>query len=163
MSSPGSPVRRGSAGTLPAADTRELPVVPSNESAIEDDITTESPSSSNKSKGKRARTSDDIERSPRMAQFGNTQDVHYEDPPSAEVGENTEDQVGAAPARPARGGRRDSSVVVLPRWQPDAEVTYCPICRSQFSFFIRKHHCRYVNFASLPSWGLAPMFQLTFP
>jgi hypothetical protein len=32
--------------------------------------------------------------------------------------------------------------VILPRWQPDAEVTYCPICRTQFSFFVRKHHCR---------------------
>ncbi|KAH7329265.1 hypothetical protein B0I35DRAFT_40764 [Stachybotrys elegans] len=30
----------------------------------------------------------------------------------------------------------------LPRWQPDAEVTYCPICQSQFSIFVRKHHCR---------------------
>lgn len=30
----------------------------------------------------------------------------------------------------------------VPRWQPDAEVTYCPICRAQFSFFVRKHHCR---------------------
>ncbi|KAG6009541.1 hypothetical protein E4U21_002177 [Claviceps maximensis] len=32
----------------------------------------------------------------------------------------------------------------LPRWQPDAEVTYCPICRAQFSFFVRKHHCRII-------------------
>ncbi len=49
---------------------------------------------------------------------------------------------------------------VVPRWQPDAEVTFCPICRTQFSklqdrdyysqvlttgigFFVRKHHCRY--------------------
>lgn len=30
----------------------------------------------------------------------------------------------------------------LPRWQPDAEVTRCPICGSQFGFFLRKHHCR---------------------
>lgn len=30
----------------------------------------------------------------------------------------------------------------LPRWQPDAEVTFCPICRTQFSIFVRKHHCR---------------------
>ncbi|KAL2757591.1 hypothetical protein ACRALDRAFT_2057298 [Sodiomyces alcalophilus JCM 7366] len=35
-----------------------------------------------------------------------------------------------------------ASGFVLPRWQPDAEVTFCPICRTQFSFFIRKHHCR---------------------
>ncbi|KAH6998438.1 hypothetical protein BKA56DRAFT_626863 [Ilyonectria sp. MPI-CAGE-AT-0026] len=32
----------------------------------------------------------------------------------------------------------------VPRWQPDAEVTYCPICRAQFSFFVRKHHCRII-------------------
>ncbi|KAF4627457.1 hypothetical protein G7Y89_g10693 [Cudoniella acicularis] len=32
--------------------------------------------------------------------------------------------------------------VVVPRWQPDSEVTICPICRTQFSFFVRKHHCR---------------------
>jgi hypothetical protein len=31
---------------------------------------------------------------------------------------------------------------IVPRWQPDAEVTICPICGTQFSFFIRKHHCR---------------------
>ncbi|PHH67557.1 hypothetical protein CDD82_1329 [Ophiocordyceps australis] len=31
---------------------------------------------------------------------------------------------------------------VLPRWQQDAEVTYCPICHTQFSIFVRKHHCR---------------------
>ncbi|KAK5663368.1 hypothetical protein OQA88_3796 [Cercophora sp. LCS_1] len=31
---------------------------------------------------------------------------------------------------------------VVPRWQPDAEATYCPICHTQFSIFVRKHHCR---------------------
>ncbi|KAL2144172.1 hypothetical protein VTI28DRAFT_9547 [Corynascus sepedonium] len=34
------------------------------------------------------------------------------------------------------------SEVVLPRWQPDSEQTYCPICGTQFSIFVRKHHCR---------------------
>ncbi|KAJ0160187.1 Fyve, RhoGef and Ph domain-containing protein [Colletotrichum tanaceti] len=31
---------------------------------------------------------------------------------------------------------------IYPRWQPDAEVTLCPICHVQFSIFVRKHHCR---------------------
>lgn len=42
----------------------------------------------------------------------------------------------------SNGGRPANDDIVLPRWQPDAEVTYCPICSTQFSFFIRKHHCR---------------------
>lgn len=29
-----------------------------------------------------------------------------------------------------------------PRWQPDEEVTECPICKVAFSFWYRKHHCR---------------------
>lgn len=39
--------------------------------------------------------------------------------------------------------RREPPGIILPRWQPDAEVTYCPICHAQFSIFVRKHHCRY--------------------
>ncbi|KAI1498285.1 FYVE zinc finger-domain-containing protein [Biscogniauxia marginata] len=38
--------------------------------------------------------------------------------------------------------RRGPPEFIVPRWQPDAEVTYCPICRTQFSIFVRKHHCR---------------------
>ncbi|KAJ5225004.1 hypothetical protein N7468_006229 [Penicillium chermesinum] len=30
----------------------------------------------------------------------------------------------------------------LPRWQPDSEVDFCPICGNEFSFWYRKHHCR---------------------
>ena len=40
------------------------------------------------------------------------------------------------------GGSTSPSDFVLPRWQRDAEVTYCPICRTQFGIFVRKHHCR---------------------
>jgi hypothetical protein len=43
--------------------------------------------------------------------------------------------------RPHAGSRR-SSEYLAPRWQPDVEATYCPICQTQFSFFVRKHHCR---------------------
>lgn len=37
---------------------------------------------------------------------------------------------------------RRSREIVLPRWQPDAEVTECPICHTTFGFWYRKHHCR---------------------
>ncbi|KAK4195681.1 putative E3 ubiquitin-protein ligase ZNRF2 [Triangularia verruculosa] len=44
------------------------------------------------------------------------------------------------PPLPTRGDPQGE--LILPRWQPDAEVTYCPICQNQFSIFVRKHHCR---------------------
>ena len=59
---------------------------------------------------------------------------------------------GYTPSSPVVGGelyrrhtRSDTSLFTLPRWQPDGEVTYCPICKSQFNIFIRKHHCRFVR------------------
>ena len=30
----------------------------------------------------------------------------------------------------------------LPKWQPDEEVSRCPICGITFTFWYRKHHCR---------------------
>ncbi|KAI0486344.1 hypothetical protein F4859DRAFT_366203 [Xylaria cf. heliscus] len=32
--------------------------------------------------------------------------------------------------------------ITLPTWQPDTEVTHCPICGVRFSIFLRRHHCR---------------------
>ena len=59
------------------------------------------------------------------------------------------DLTASPAARPYRGGgradvgRRESDIV-LPAWQPDSEVAQCPVCGNQFSFWYRKHHCRYV-------------------
>lgn len=40
--------------------------------------------------------------------------------------------------RPAWNARE----IILPKWQPDSEVSKCPICSRQFTFWFRKHHCR---------------------
>ncbi|KAI9166928.1 hypothetical protein HJFPF1_03043 [Paramyrothecium foliicola] len=52
-----------------------------------------------------------------------------------------EDTVHQSPTNHGQESRR-ASEYTLPRWQPDVEVTYCPICHSQFNIFVRKHHCR---------------------
>ena len=47
------------------------------------------------------------------------------------------------PPPPAQQPRRLSQQeYIVPRWQPDSEVMYCPICFVYFSLFTRKHHCR---------------------
>ncbi|CAK7232760.1 hypothetical protein SBRCBS47491_008379 [Sporothrix bragantina] len=46
------------------------------------------------------------------------------------------------PQTQSQSSRQRQHEFVLPRWQPDSEVTYCPICFQQFSIFVRKHHCR---------------------
>jgi hypothetical protein len=48
--------------------------------------------------------------------------------------------------------RESESSIVLPSWQPDADVNHCPVCKSQFTFFYRKHHCRYVR----SHYGICP-------
>lgn len=59
--------------------------------------------------------------------------------------DENEDTVSGTAATAATGDDETTvNTVSPPRWQPDAEVTYCPICLTQFSFFIRKHHCRQV-------------------
>lgn len=51
------------------------------------------------------------------------------------------------PVRPelSRAQRTSSNCsrgYVVPRWQPDADVSECPICHRQFGWLFRKHHCR---------------------
>lgn len=48
------------------------------------------------------------------------------------------------PRRPSAGLQynRRGQEIVLPKWQPDNEVTKCPICNTSFNFWYRKHHCR---------------------
>ena len=48
------------------------------------------------------------------------------------------------PTRSNIGPVRRQSDIVLPPWQPDHEVTHCPVCGRYFTFLFRKHHCRYV-------------------
>ncbi|KAM0720358.1 hypothetical protein Q7P37_004494 [Cladosporium fusiforme] len=38
--------------------------------------------------------------------------------------------------------QRQSIDLMPPPWQPDAEVTQCPVCEQEFTFLFRKHHCR---------------------
>jgi hypothetical protein len=42
----------------------------------------------------------------------------------------------------AASRQRTPAEFVLPPWQPDSEITQCPICEAAFGFFNRKHHCR---------------------
>lgn len=39
-------------------------------------------------------------------------------------------------------GRRRESDIMLPLWQPDSEVSKCPVCQKDFTIIHRKHHCR---------------------
>ncbi|KAK3310167.1 FYVE zinc finger-domain-containing protein [Chaetomium strumarium] len=64
------------------------------------------------------------------------------DRPAASVAATTGLAPGPSPSLSTAAEHTSPSEMVLPRWQPDSEVTYCPFCGTQFSFFVRKHHCR---------------------
>lgn len=39
-------------------------------------------------------------------------------------------------------GDRHRESDLAPKWQPDSEVSRCPVCKTIFGFWYRKHHCR---------------------
>lgn len=66
-------------------------------------------------------------------------------PRQASGNRNSTGSIGRPPYHSAgmsNGQNRHGREIVLPRWQPDAEVSKCPICGTIFSFWYRKHHCR---------------------
>jgi hypothetical protein len=78
-----------------------------------------------------------------FAQFGS--DDAIVGPPNAPNGPPTQRIIDRPlPQRPSidMSQNRRSREITLPRWQPDAEVSKCPICGNTFSFWYRKHHCR---------------------
>lgn len=86
---------------------------------------------------------------PRQA-FGVGRDPLTSQPLFYDLTSSSPPQVPPRPNRPNRpdsDSRRSESAAVssdyiVPRWQSDSEVTHCPICKSQFTFWFRKHHCR---------------------
>ncbi|KAL2824816.1 FYVE zinc finger-domain-containing protein [Aspergillus cavernicola] len=58
--------------------------------------------------------------------------------PSPEASSQTHDHLRSSWSR----GESQFVEPNRPRWQPDSDVTECPICGLSFTFWYRKHHCR---------------------
>lgn len=50
--------------------------------------------------------------------------------------------VQALSARRRQNSERQNSDTALPPWQPDNDVSKCPVCATDFSLIYRRHHCR---------------------
>ncbi|KXS95297.1 hypothetical protein AC578_5985 [Pseudocercospora eumusae] len=68
----------------------------------------------------------------------------YNGRPPSQTGHSRDTAIDltSSPAQPAAAFGRRESDMVLPRWQPDNEVTKCPVCDTEFSLLYRRHHCR---------------------
>lgn len=68
--------------------------------------------------------------------LGNTQ-------PTSNFSINHREASTVSTERPPLGNGGDElEGMTMPRWQPDSDVSSCPICGTVFSFWYRKHHCR---------------------
>ena len=63
-------------------------------------------------------------------------------PPVASPMEAESEQAGPPRSPADRTAENAADEYHLPPWQPDAEVSECPICGRSFAFWFRKHHCR---------------------
>ncbi|TEA16475.1 hypothetical protein C8034_v001270 [Colletotrichum sidae] len=61
--------------------------------------------------------------------------LSQEGPPPPPRRASSSTAASSSRAQPTAEDRRSPPEFVLPRWQPDAEVTLCPICHTQFSIF----------------------------
>lgn len=57
-------------------------------------------------------------------------------------GQRITDRPLPPPPGAASSHGRLSRDIKIPTWQPDTEVSDCPICGHRFNFWYRKHHCR---------------------
>jgi FYVE zinc finger len=58
---------------------------------------------------------------------------------------NTDNTRSSNRVRSSTASANSPGGIILPPWQLDSDVTFCPVCASQFTFWYRKHHCRYVE------------------
>lgn len=58
------------------------------------------------------------------------------------TGSSPEAHTRPLPPLPSRTSSTNSGRYVVPKWQPDSDVSECPICKRPFSFLFRRHHCR---------------------
>ena len=86
-------------------------------------------------------TAIDISSSPPRASHSSTSG---ERPPGLSQRENTTPYPNQAHSNtPVTNDPRPAFMdIALPKWQPDSDVSECPICGVAFSFWHRKHHCR---------------------
>ncbi|KAL6706949.1 hypothetical protein ACN47E_004899 [Coniothyrium glycines] len=108
---------------------------------------TDSSSSRSSDRKRRLTTADSPMRRPSSIRMhsGSAGDT-LSDPIMLDSSPATERPLPPPPPQPSRthtaSPSRRQSDIVLPPWQPDSDVSQCPVCGRQFTFLFRKHHCR---------------------